>query len=153
MIRSGGIGITKGESAMGYGYISGAEYLNENTDYEKLTYMKPKASDNVKINEYTKKSLGGIVYCTNDSNENGYIDLPLLLYKGYRAINMDSKEEISVQNGENGLIRIIIPAGLDAHIKVSFVSPVYWRVAEIISIIAYILLIAACIMPKRRENA
>ena len=66
---------------------------------------------------------------------------------------MDSKEEISVQNGENGLIRIIIPAGLDAHIKVSFVSPVYWRVAEIISIIAYILLIAACIMPQRRENA
>ena len=140
-------------AAMGYGYISGAEYLNENTDYEKLTYMKPKASDNVKINEYTKKSLGGTVYCANDSNENGYIDLPLLLYKGYKAVNPESKEEISVQNGENGLIRIIIPAGLDAHIKVSFVSPFYWRVAEIISIIAYILLIAACIMPKRRENA
>ena len=139
-------------ASMGYGYISGAEYLLESTDYEELTYMKAKCGENIQINDYKKKALGADFVCINSSDKNGYINLPLLLYKGYKALDTDKKTEMTIIEGENGLVRIIIPANYEGHIKVSFVSPVYWRVAEIFSLIAYLALFASCFKKGRREK-
>ena len=76
----------------------------------------------------------------------------MLLYKGYKALDTDKKTELTIIEGENGLVRIIIPANYEGHIKVSFVSPVYWRAAEIFSLIAYLALFAACFKKGRREK-
>lgn len=126
---------------MGVGYISGAEYLIEGTDSEILTYMGPKAGSGVEIDDYEKDSLEINLQCRNQG-EDSYVDVPLLLYKGYRAVNPDSGEQMEVCAGENNVVRVLIPAGFEGRINICFVSPLYWRVSELISGVTIVLLLA-----------
>lgn len=126
---------------IGFGYISGAEYLIEGTDAELLGYNAYVNSSEIEVDYYEKGNLSVNMLCSNTSNEVGYIDLPLLLYKGYRAWDLDSGEEFSLTYGDNFGIRLWIPEGYAGEIVVRFVSFIYWRIAEVISVISYIVII------------
>ena len=139
-------------AAMGYGYISGAEYLIEEVDYESLTYEYPVAGENLEVSVYRKKLLGADFICVNDSDTESCIDVPLLLYKGYTAKDVKNGNKLDITYGENGKIRVIIPAHFNGEVNVGFVSPIYWRAAEIISVLAYIVLAFYLIKGKRRSQ-
>lgn len=121
------------EEGMGFGYISGAEYLAEGTEQDKLIYHEPVASENVGIADYEKGSLSAELSCINNSKEQGYIELPLLYYSGYQAETADGNMQLEVCRGTNNLVKVMIPDGCVSKIHVRFVSPWYWRVAEGIS--------------------
>lgn len=69
------------------------------------------------------------------SGQEGYVDLPLLHYYGYRAYMGEGRETLQVCKGDNNVVRVIIPPGCNAHITAKFVSPWYWRMAEIVSLL------------------
>ena len=129
---------------VGYGYLSGAEYLIEGTDTSNMYYDEPKASKQVTLESWEKGSLEIIL--KTSSIEGGYIDIPLLKYKGYHAFTIEDKSEIQMTYGENNVIRLIIPENFNNTIKVKFISPFYWRIAEIIS---YISIIGFCLYYKK----
>ncbi len=126
------------EEGMGFGYISGAEYLIYGTDAEKLTFAKPEASEQISITDYEKKGLKISLSAVNDSKEEGEILLPVLMYKGYEVT---SGEGVTLLDGENHLISLKIPAGYEGGVTVNYVEPVYWRIAEILTLATY----ACCI--------
>lgn len=128
---------------MGAGYISGAEYLVQGTKEETLLYRGPIASGGVLVSEYEKGALCVDFTCVNTGGQEGYVDLPLLHYYGYRAWSGDGKEPLQVCKGENNVVRVLVPPGCDTRITVKFVSPWYWRVAEIVSYLAAAWLFAA----------
>ena len=138
-------------ASMGFGYISGAEYLIEGTDEERLSFSKPRPSENVNLLGYEKKMLGAIIRCENLGNAEGVIELPLLLYKGYHAKNLDTHEEMEIKDGDNHLVSVQIPSGFHGNIEISFASPVYWRMAEMISLMTGICL-AWSMRRKFHEN-
>ena len=76
----------------------------------------------------------------------------LLLYKGYTAKDVKNGNKLDITYGENGKIRVIIPAHFNGEVNVGFVSPIYWRAAEIISVLAYIVLAFCLIKGKRRSQ-
>lgn len=122
------------EAGMGFGHIAGAEYLIEATDYDLLTFADAKAGDGVEIYDYEKSYLNVLFNGVNSSNEDSFVDLPLLLYKGYRAVDLGTGQKMQVQAGENQVVRVVIPGNFEGGVKVSFVSPFYWRISELISV-------------------
>lgn len=127
------------EEGMGFGYISGAEYLVEGTDEAKLTFATAVAGNGVEIHSYAKGYLQAELDCTNLTSQGSYVDVPLLLYKGYCAVDTVTGQSMQVCAGENNTVRVLIPADYDGNVKVRFVSPVYWRISELISAVTIII--------------
>ncbi len=133
---------------IGNGYISGAEYILERTDESKLHYSKETAGPDVETSGYQAGNLKAALFVKNNSSDENYVDVPFLNYKGYRA--KDSKgNNLKVVTGENNLVRVIIPGGFSDEISVKFVSPIYWRISEIISLLS----LAALIVYLIKENS
>jgi len=59
--------------------------------------------------------------------------LPILNYRDYRAFAGDG-EELEIVNNEKMQIRVQLPAGFHDEVEVGFVSPLYWRISEVISL-------------------
>lgn len=128
------------EEGMGFGYISGAEYLIEGTDYDKLTFADAVAGAGVEIQNYEKQALQVEFQCINGTDSDSFADIPLLLYKGYRAVDIATGQQMQICAGENNVIRVLIPGNFSGRLRISFSSPVYWRISELISAGAVILL-------------
>ncbi len=125
---------------IGTGYISGGEYKPEGTDENICFYNRTDSSDNVLISEYLEGSLKGVMHVTNNSDDEGWAEYPLLNYRGYRAYD-ESGNKFSIVKGFNNVIRVIVPSGYEGNITVKFISPFYWRISEIISVIGVIAII------------
>ncbi|MCM1056647.1 MAG: hypothetical protein NC517_03455 [Firmicutes bacterium] len=123
------------EEAIGFGYISGAEYVIQGTDDTLLTFDRPRPSDAVSISSYVKENLHITARCINSGSKQGYVDMPLLLYKGYQAYVVDSGERLDITYNQNNQLRVILPAFFSGKIEVKFVSPLYWRMAEAASLL------------------
>lgn len=138
------------EEGMGKGYIAGGEYLAWGTRQETLVYHAPAASKGVLLEAYEKGALCADFRCVNPGNQEGYVELPLLHYYGYQAYAEGMR--LSVCKGDNNLVRVIIPAGLDAQVKVRLFSPWYWRAAEIVSYMTLLYLPATYIIRRMAEK-
>lgn len=138
--------------AMGYGYISGGEYVVEGTNSVILDFDVPSSSDNVEILTYDKEYLHMWVRCTNNSGEMGYIELPLLHYTGYRAYRTSNGEELSAEKGNNNVVKVSIPCGFDDEIEVTFVSPVHWRISELITYAWWLLIVGIIVKRQWKKH-
>lgn len=139
------------EEGMGFGYISGAEYLVEGTDDLLLTFAGPTAGENVSITDYGKKYLHVMLSCVNESVRESYVELPLLLYKGYQA-RTSSGERLEIVHGDNHKLRVLLPAGFEDTLEVDFVSPGYWRISEIITLLSIGLILRAAAKYHRQKT-
>ncbi|MDE7253154.1 MAG: hypothetical protein K2O32_09455 [Acetatifactor sp.] len=138
------------EEGMGFGFISDGEYLLEGTKAGKLTFEKRAiAGAGVSVSEYAKKYLNVKMSCVNAGGEEGYVEVPLLFYKGYRAFD-GAGDRLEVCAGDNHVVRVILPEGFEGTVEVKFVSPLYWRISEVVSILT-VLLFALWIWKRQRR--
>ena len=137
-------------AGMGYGYISGAEYLPYGTDQSLMGYGLPEGSESIEMDGYEKGVLSWEVNCYNPSGEEGFVKLPLLYYKGYQAADADNGEKLTVYDGDNHAVCVEIPAGYSGTFKVEFVSPWYWRVAEILNFLALVGMVVCYRRDKKK---
>lgn len=136
---------------MGTGYISGAEYLPVGTDASVLWYNDVVAGEAVRISAYEKESLSAEISCVNVSKAESYVEVPILYYDGYRA-KSDTGERLTVCPGDNNVVRVILPGDFEGNVSVSFVSPWYWRAAEVVSVVFSLGLIAVWFRSRRKEK-
>lgn len=134
---------------MGRGYISGAEYVIEGTVDTELMYRDALPDENVVISNYDKGSLRAEFDCVNTGKEAGYVDLPLLLYRGYRAYNPATGEALDLFYGENNTVCVEIPVGFNGQVLVRHVPLWYWRVAEAVTLLGYGVWIWRCKVRKK----
>ena len=134
--------------AMSTGYVSGGEYLPYGTNADILFYNDPIVGENIELNHFIKGDLSANFEYKNFSQEDSYIDVPLLNYKGYQAINVDTNETYEITDGSNNVVRVILPANSVGSIKVIFVVPWYWRLAEAVSL----LTLLGCIIVALRRS-
>lgn len=129
------------EKGMGTGYLSGAEYLPYGTDAGLLTYHEPYPSEGVVISESSKEYLDVTFTCQNSWEQEGYVDVALLNYKGYVAKSTDG-ETLEVIDNENRCVRVVIPASFSGSVHVTFKEPWYWQAAEILSLLSVVIWMA-----------
>ena len=123
------------------------QYMLMGTDLERLQYASvlPSTEDITYDDEVREKGKYQL-HLINNSSEEGYADLPLLAYPYYYATDGSQTYELSA--GDNNKLRITLPAGCDTVVKIRFREPVYWRIAEIVTLICVIGIIVFGIKGK-----
>ncbi len=141
--------------SMGNAYLSGREYLPVGTDENALRAGTYAAGENVTITAVDKDDLTVHMAVQNTGTAESYVEVPLLYYSGYRAVS-ENGEVLALTYGDNNVIRVILPAGFDDTVTVRFISPLSWRVAEVISYLAWAGLIVLLALKyrafKEQEN-
>lgn len=132
------------ENSFGNSYLSGREYLPLGTDESLLKAGRVITSEGLSYRDFKKDHAGTRLYCENNAAADGYVELPLLYYRGYRAVDVDTGEQFAVSDGENHVVRVEVPGGYRGTVYTSFVSPWYWRAAEIVTLIAWCWFLACC---------
>lgn len=141
------------EEGMGFGFISDGEYLIEGTDAGRLTFTGALAGEGVAIEDYKKQYLKVSMRCENSKGADSFVELPLLFYRGYNAVDLNTGDRLGVCAGENNVVRVLVPAGFSGNVEVKFVSPIYWRISEIVSAALVIMfLIGKTIRRVRAEK-
>jgi len=132
--------------------IMGGEYLPIGTAHDSFEIDTAVPGDGVVVSDFSRADSNYKINMnvTNNSGDTGYVDVPFLYYKGYRAVGDGQK--LTVMAGDLGFARVMIPAGFDGSITVDYMEPWYWRIYEVISILALIALIYFACM-KRFQNA
>ena len=138
------------QESMGFGYISGEEYLIYGTDSTKLTFARPEADENVQIADYEKSGLKISFFFRNDSSEEEIVTLPILMYKGYIARD-DKGELLKITDDGSHILQLCIPGKYAGMVNVRFVEPWYWRVAEMVTLITISGIVVYGIRKRRQR--
>ena len=110
---------------------SGQEYIRIGTDKNNRP-LEPR-SENVFVTDF-KRDRNFFTFHAIGIDE-GFVELPVFNYKGYKALDSDGAELV-VSDGDNNVVRIAIPELFDSDVSVSFVEPIYWRLATAVSVIS-----------------
>jgi len=123
------------KQSMGTIYVSNGEYLPYQSEIDLMQPDRLNIGGSVNINAYEKGqyTLQTDIEVTGGENE-GWVELPLLYYQGYDAVDKNTGEHLRVCAGTNGVVRVLIPAHYSGEIHVWFHEPLLWRVAEIVSV-------------------
>lgn len=133
------------ENSFGNSYLSGREYLPLGTDESLLKAGRVITSEGISYRDLKKDYAGIELYCENNAAVDGYVELPLLYYRGYRAVDTNTGEQFAVSDGENHVVRVEVPGGYQGIVYTSFVSPWYWRAAEFVTLMSWCGFLIFCI--------
>lgn len=117
---------------------SGEEYLPVNAVSKEFNAENLYANENLTVTEFERDGIRLQFQCGNWTEEEQMLELPLIFYKGYTAQGIDRsgrKERLAVSVGSNQVVSVTIPAGFAGTVGVDFKEPVYWRAAEVLSLL------------------
>lgn len=113
------------------------EYVPSGTDPAALQENLIHAEGISPLEGYQKQ--GTTVSCTVSAQApDAHIEFPLLYYKHYQCIDTSTRQRLTVCAGTNNMVRVMLPEGYSGSIRVSFVEPWFWRLAEAVSALAWI---------------
>jgi hypothetical protein len=135
LMESHGFARVYNKQSMGTIYVSNGEYLPSQSQ---ISLMQPDviaADENTHVEFYEKGqcTLETIVRIQNDGTD-GYVELPILFYKGYAARDTQTGQYLETAAGDNGAV----PASYEGTIRVWFREPWYWRMGEAASALAFL---------------
>lgn len=115
--------------------VGTGEYLPWDTEVSLCSALDYISGEHVTLSEHEKDALSVRLNVKNYSSEESYIEVPLLYYKGYVASDTLNNMRFPVCRGNKGLIHVTIPADYSGNITIQFQEPLYWRTAEIFSLL------------------
>jgi len=125
------------------GYI---EYLRSDTVREDFTHsISTEGNVNIKLVDRNGTDRTYNVSSQGDSK----ITLPIVNYKGY-VIEDDNGNNIPIYDGVNNLITFDLERSYTGKLYLRFLQPIYWRIAQLISLIGIVVVIAINIIIRRK---
>ncbi len=124
--------------------VNGKEYLLTGTDIEKLDYDVTATAGQASL--LSEDGLDMTIEV--DADEATTIEVPRFAYPYFTAVT-DSGESLAISSGTNNKMAIALPEAYSGTINISFHEPIYWRLAEVISLIS---LAGIIICVRRREK-
>lgn len=126
----------------------GGEYIPEGGENVDQSITVPVYSPEIEVDRQERAYHCFRISCRNEEKEEGYIDMPLLYYRGYRAEDITTGNELEVEKSETCKVRVIVPAGFEGEISLAYREYWYWRAAEIISLLSLTVAVYVCFMRK-----
>lgn len=116
--------------------ISFGEYLPAHTSLNELRNRgKVITSNNGEIDySYDKNNLTIEINYDNNKNNDTYLEVPLLYYKGYKAISLVDGIEYKLEKGQNNIIKINLEKNSN-HIKIYYAKTTVQRVSILVTLI------------------
>lgn len=135
-----------------YEVMSG-EYIPANAQFETTYNGRPVVpSEEVYIESVDRKYQRFDISCSNPTEREGYIDLPLFYYKGYGVKASGQEGEITIGENSSALLRVTLPGGFSGNITVDYYGQWYWRAAEFISLCG-VVVYAVYLLYKRCKKS
>ena len=134
---------------------SGEEYLPVNAISDDFDTENLYKNESVEVTGLERDGIRLDFGCVNHSETEQVLDLPLLFYKGYMAVGQDTtgtKQELHCAAGNNQVVCVIVPAGFAGSIAVDFQEPVYWRIAEVISLLEVMGVVVVNFVGSKKRN-
>ena len=132
--------VIRNENDLGYTGIGAAEYLLEGTDQDKILKMSSPEGENIQIDSYEKEYTNVKITCHNLSSNENKVEIPLLYYRGYKAQNLQTQQDMKISMGEYGAVAVTLPGNFQGEIEVYFQSFWYWHLAEAVTLLFVIFL-------------
>lgn len=130
---------------------TGDEYLPIDTNVEQLN-GNTRIDGDMTVVSYSKK--GTSITAEIVAKEDSVFEVPLIYYKYYRAKIDDVNLE--VYGGQNNVVAIKIPAGMNGTLHLDYVMPVHWYLSCFISIATVLWLLGYWMydkfLVKKKEN-
>ncbi len=127
------------------------EYLPADSLLRDIIENRYESSEGLNFSNVEKEGTRLSCYVEN-TNAEGYLEVPMTSYKGYIAKCVETGEQLTISNGFNNCIRVTIPSGFLGTLEIAFVEPTYWRIAEIISALSCLLLLGYGVMHICRKK-
>lgn len=115
--------------------LSTNDYLPVSTDPDEIEEGWINQSGIASLEAYTKQGTSIRCVVTADGADS-FIDFPLLFYKYYQCVAIDTKEKLPVSAGTNNMLRVDFPENFHGQIQISFHEPLFWRLSEFVSILS-----------------
>lgn len=133
--------------------IVGGEYMPVNAvvDRMEMGQAQTTASEGISLEHIERDCLEFHITCSNIKEEEGYIDLPLLYYKGYHVKTDSEAGNITPMDNGRGCLRISVPGNFTGIIEVDYDGEWYWRAAEIISLAGTVFLLVLFIKTQLKN--
>lgn len=132
--------------------VSGGEYLYTGYNLDDYVGEITEISEGVAVESYQRGRNQILIQVTNTSSEEKTVELPLIRYKGYRAKDTGTGDELYLSDGNSHRAVLHLPAGYSGNVIVKFMEPWYWRMAEIVSLAGYIAVIFWELWKKRKKK-
>jgi len=110
------------------------EYLYEESKPWNLVRDQVIAFDGSVALEYSKKYLDLTITCENPTEQSARMDLPMLYYPGYTAVDQTTGKKLELVKGIENRLEMMLPAGFAGTVTVKWSEPWYWRVSELCSL-------------------
>ena len=113
----------------------GGEYLRNGTKIDpRETLTANVASERMdEVSIISRKGSSMMIRCV--ASDGGRIWIPMFNYKGYHVTD-DDGNEYPIKDNNINQIEFSVPIGFDGYFLVEYREPWYWRVAELVSLIA-----------------
>lgn len=129
------------------------EYLLYGTDTEKLTRcLYTISQDGVQVLDKEKKGTTVTVDYANGL-ENAWIEVPLLWYPGYKAVDLSTGQELPVTIGENNVVRVTVPGLSEGTFRVYYAGRGRYRAAELVSMLTLASWAGISLWKRKKEKA
>lgn len=131
---------------------SGEEYLPVNTVLDDLKQENLFVTEGIEVSDYTKAGTTIEFHAKNTADGVGRMELPLLYYEGYHAaatLEDGTSIPLAITAGNNHVVSIELEADTECEVTVAFREPWYWRMAEIFSVIGFVVVITYYLFSKR----
>ena len=110
---------------------------------------------NAEISNYSKYLTNINVHIKTGAASTGMVEFPLLYYRGYKAVDVNTGEELLVYNSTSSArLAVIVPADYDSDVKVYYAGKTTWHIAEVVSamMMVFIILYSAYPAMKNRKT-
>ena len=152
-------------------YINQADYYTINNDPEEQDIFSPdireyllegtdpgfarknetvEAEGGLEVLGVEKGDLNYDITVNNPGTETGWLEVPVFAYKGFVALSDEGK--LNITYGKSSRIRAEVPAGYCGKVRIRFEEPFYWRIAEAVSLLSWLGLLAYCILSLRQKD-
>lgn len=110
---------------------------------------------NAEISNYSKYLTNINVHIKTGAASTGMVEFPLLYYRGYKAVDVNTGEELLVYNSTSSArLAVIVPEDYDSDVKVYYAGKTTWHIAEVVSamMMVFIILYSAYPAMKNRKT-
>lgn len=124
--------------------LSPPEYLMQEAAYHNESSRGDKfrtSSDDIEITDYSRIGGGLQVTVENNSPADEYIEVPIMYYSGYEAQSLSDGSMLQVTTGENFVVRVVVPQGVQGEITVKYAGKWFFAAANAVSAVFTALLV------------
>lgn len=142
--------IYSAESLNSMNVVNG-EYIRKDTRTSRFDGLVH-SSDVEIIGDYTRDGKYAIIECkTADASTDAWVEFPIMNYKNYAAYG-EFGRSLEVTDGDNNVIRVMLPSDYSGIVKVVYEIPEIYRVADICSLITVIVMIVITLLERRKNR-